>query len=341
MNRLYLPFIITLIFLFIISCNKEQVIFKEIEFQISEHILPDYFVISIDFDSKGNAWIGTFKQGMIKYNDGQTTIYNSENSLIPDSAVIRDIKVDNYDNIWLGTYGLIKFDGTTFDFFNTQNSPLLENIVWSIGIDKNNIIWLASCRFKQGGLMSFDGTTWKSYTPENSLLPANGVKDIVVDNNNNVWLAMSEIVNNACLVKIRNGEWTIYDDSALGFRPYYFGNLAIGRNNILIASLDYGLSSMWDITRPNIIHFDGYKCTIINPVDEYENSLGYVGVVNTDSEGNIWASIEGNVELAVFNGEKWYYNEPDCPFEGVFAIETDLQDRIWVGTGTGIYIIEK
>ena len=342
-NRLQLFQIIIAVLLIITGCEKEQIIFKKIDFEISKHILPEYFVKSIDFDSKENAWIGTFKQGLIKYDGKSSTIFNSKNSIIPDSAVIWDLKVDNYDNIWLGTtYGLIRYDGENFKLYNTSNSPILEDVVWSIGIDQKNIIWFASCRFEQGGLMTLDGTKWESYTPENSILPANSIKDIVIDNNNIVWLAMSEIVNNACFVKINNGNWNIYDNSDLGFRPYYFGNLAIGKNNMLIASIDYGLSSAGPRS-PYLIQYDGFNWEINDPVDENGVPLGEIKALNTDLEGNIWVSFWSfnDVKLAVYNGQKWYYSEPGCPIESGFTIEPDFEDNIWIGTGHGIYIVKK
>jgi len=342
MNR-FISAIFVLLCLYSIGCDKEQLIFDEILFNTTEHILSDYFVKAIDFDSEGNAWIGTFKQGLIKYDGVSATVFNSKNSNLPDSLVIWDLKVDHDDNIWLGTNGLIKFDGVSFEVYNTSNSPILEDIVWSIGIDKHNVLWLASCRFREGGLMSFDGKNWKSYIPENSPLPYNSILDIVLDNNNNIWLAMSETVGGACLVKIENGYWTIFTDSDLGFQPYYFGDIAVGRNNVIVLSIDYSLSSSWDIARPNIILFDGKKCIINNPVDEQGNSLGYVGVMNTDSKGNIWVSMSpGYAKIAVYNGQKWYYDGyQDISFEGVFAIENDPLDQIWIGTGKGIYIIEQ
>lgn len=339
----FILIITILLFLLNFGCEKEQLIFDEINFDSTVFILPDYFIKAIDFDSKGNAWIGTFKQGLIKYDGVSATVFDSKNSNLPDSLVIWDLKVDHNDNIWLGTNGLIKFDGVSFEVYNTSNSPLLEDIVWSIGIDKNNVLWLASCRFRKGGLMSFDGNKWKSYTPENSPLPDNSIQDIVIDNDNNVWLAMSETVGGACLVKIRNGYWTIFTSSDLGFQPYYFGDIAVGRKNSIVVSIDYMLSSLFDITRPNIIQFDGKKCIINNPVDEQGNPLGYVRVMNTDSKGNIWASIwMGAVKIAVYNGQKWYYESfQDISFESIFVIESDPMDQIWIGTGKGIYIIKQ
>jgi len=119
--------------------------------------------------------------------------------------------------------------------------------------------------------------------------------------------------------------------------------IASGKNNIIIASIDYGLSSTMDISRPNIIQFNGNQCIINNPVDEQGNSLGYVGVMNTDSRGNIWASIWMSQEtIAVYNGQKWFYdNDINGLIESIFAIESDPLDRIWLGTGKGIYIIEQ
>ena len=49
--------------------------------------INDYWIYSIAFDSKGTAWLGTFKQGLIKYNpDGTGLVYNSTNTILPDEV---------------------------------------------------------------------------------------------------------------------------------------------------------------------------------------------------------------------------------------------------------------
>jgi ligand-binding sensor domain-containing protein len=336
MNRFMLAVIV---FLCLLStgCEKEQLIFDEITFDTLACILPDYLVKAIDFDSKGNAWIGTSRQGLIKYDGKSVIVYNSENSILPEDPIIWDLKVDHDDNIWIGTEGLVKFDGEFFQIFNTGNSPLLEDFVSIIAVDQNNIVWLASCRHREGGLMSYNGKTWKSYTPENSPLPDNLIQDIVIDKYNNVWLAV-----NRCLIKISRGKWTIYDESKLGFQPYHFGHLAIGRYNLIIASIDYSLSSSGHFSGPHIIQFNGEKCIINNPVDEQGNSLGYVEVMNTDSRGNIWASVGiGKFRISAYNGQSWHYKDIDTLWIPVHTITSDPYNRIWIGTSTGIYIIEQ
>ena len=209
------------LFLFIVisfqSCEKYGNSSTFVNTDFNRKILDGYFVKSIAFDKLGNAWIGTFKQGLIKYSSTGTVVYNSSNSVIPDSAVIQDIAVDSKNNIWIGCEGLIKYDGNSFTFFNTKNTPMPEDLVGSVAVDSKDNIWFTSCRFRQGGIVKYDGLNWTVYTPDNSALPANFVGSIAVDKNDNVWLALSEIVNNASLVKISNNSWTTYTGNDLGF----------------------------------------------------------------------------------------------------------------------------
>ncbi len=334
------------LFLFIsFSCEKNTTSpdYDDVSLNITEHILSGYFVTSIAFDNNGTAWIGTFRQGLIQY-DGSATFYTAKNSALLDSMVISDVAVDKKDNIWLGSdAGLIKYDRKNFIVYNTANSPLAENVVWSIAVDDDNILWFASCRFRQGGLMKFDGLNWTLFTPDNSKLPTHSVRDVIVDRLNNKWIAMSETVNNGYIIKITGNNWTLFDKKDIGFIPYSFGNLAIDYKNNIYASLDYGLSSYWDMTRPNIIRFDGKNWTIYNPVNEKGESLGYVGKINTDLSGNIWAALSGmkDLVLAVYNGKKWIYNDTSFPIEWISEIAVDRNNIVWLGTGNGVYLIQQ
>jgi len=328
------------------SCEKENVdkIFKEASFKLDEKILEGYFVTAINFDSKGTAWIGTFNQGLLRYYNGQVTIFNKDNSPL-DSSFIYDIAIDKNDNVWIGTNGLIKYDGKTFKKYDSTNSIMPENFVRSLAIDKNNAIWFSSSRFKQGGLVKFDGNRWQLFTPENSKLPCNLIMDIVIDSDNTKWIAMGgSTVNEVSMVKITNNGWTLISDKQFGFDPYYWGDLAVNNDNSVIATLNYGLSSTWDITRPNIAICQGNTWKINNPSDSFGNSLGYVSTICCDSNGFIWAALESNPEfkkLAIFDGNKWCVNNDELETGGIFVMKADNKNRIWLGTGSGIQIIES
>ncbi len=95
--------ILLIIATFLVSCEKSSDSQRKKaipDTNFNQKILNGYFVTSIAFDSKGNAWIGTFKQGLIKYNSKETIVYNPSNSLIPANSVMWDIAIDKNDKIF-------------------------------------------------------------------------------------------------------------------------------------------------------------------------------------------------------------------------------------------------
>ena len=298
-------------------------------------ILEGYFVTSMAFDSKGNAWIGTFKQGLIKYNPQETVVYDSTNSLLQSNLVIWDIAVDSKDNVWIGCDGIIKYDGNKFTQYNTSNSPIPEDFVSSIAIDSKDNVWFTSCRFKEGGFVKFDGTSWKIYTPDNSDLPVNSVKSIAIDNYDNVWLALSEIVNNTYLIKISGTSWSTYTSEDLGFVPYYFGNIDINSQNKICGAIDYSYSSLWVNPGPQVFVFDGHKTEQLRI-----NDMVRIKSLTVDNEDNLWCAISSGYAsgYAVYNGELWIVDDSTYRESSVFTIKQANDKRIWLGTGDGIYI---
>ena len=61
-------------------CKSDLTSPPKFSFQITDFFLQGYFTTSILFDSQGTAWIGTYKQRLIKYH-GEATFYKPANSL--------------------------------------------------------------------------------------------------------------------------------------------------------------------------------------------------------------------------------------------------------------------
>jgi ligand-binding sensor domain-containing protein len=301
--------------------------------KFNQKILDGYFVTSIAFDSKGNAWIGTFKQGLIMYNSRETIVYNSTNSIIPDNIVIWDIAVDTRDNIWMGCDGLLKFDGTDFILYNSANTPMPEDFVYSLAIDSRDNIWFTSCRFQEGGIVKYNGTGWDVFTPDNSDLPVNMVNSIAIDKRDNVWLALGEKVNQIYFAKISGNNWTTYTEKDIGFSPYSIGNIEINSNNELCASVDYSLSSTWFNSGPQVFVFNGSKSTQLK--FDSETKIKHITV---DNEDNIWCNTYSG--YAVYNWDKWVVDDSIFKDIGSFTIAQSPENRIWIGTGNGIYLNE-
>lgn len=324
------PLMATLALLVLSACEKTTLSDKP-DTGFENRILDEYFVNSMAFDLAGNAWIGTFKQGLIKYSPSETIVYNSSNSIISDDWVIRDIEIDRRGNVWLATEGLVKYDGKEFIHYNTGNSDIPEDIVWEIEIDSGGNLWMSSGRFNSGGLARFNGSQWKVYTPENSPLPANHIQGIAIDAHDNVWLAVADYVEKTYLAKISGEQWSFVSDDDLGFTPYYFGNIRVNRRNQVCGSIDYSLSSRWDNERTQVFIYKG-DTTEQFIIDSIHN----VRSLYIDNQDNIWCIAYGG--YAVYDGSEWFSDQTTFRESSVFAIEQARDGKIWIGTGEGIYI---
>lgn len=308
---------------------------------LSEHILNNYFVTTIAFDSQGTAWVGTFEQGLIKY-DGSISIYDKTNSALPEGMIIWDIAIDRGDNVWLASNkGLIKYDHFRFNLFNKKNSPMVvTDNVFTLAVTDDNIVWFSSCIFREGGIMNYDGVNWNTFTPQNSLLPGSLINDIAIDRQNNKWMTVNEGVTNCSIVRISGSYFHVFGEKEIGFKPYYFGHIVSGLDNRIYANIDYTLSSSMNTNRPNIITYDGNGWKEIKTVDSNGNSLGLVDEIAVDLSGNLWAATSKK-GLAVYNGNQWLYDvEMFSIRSGIFDIAVDHHNNIWVASGEGVYIIK-
>jgi ligand-binding sensor domain-containing protein len=323
-----IPFALALLFL--VSCEKTPVN-VEPDTRFDNRILDEYFVTSMDFDGGGSAWIGTFKQGLIKYSSTETTVYNSSNSILSDDWVIRDIEIDRKGNVWMAADGLLKFDGEEFTLYNTENSDIPEDIVWDIEVDSKDNIWFSSCRSKQGGLVMYDGLQWTVYTPENSHLPENLIHGIAIDSYDNVWIAAANYVDHTYLASLSNNQWKFVTEEDLGFAPYYIGNIGVNSKNEVCAAIDYSLSSFWTTDRPQVFIYKGDSTEQLK-----HDSIHNVRSLTVDNQDNIWCITPWG--YAMYDGSEWHIDHSNFREHSVFAIEQAPDNKIWIGTGKGIHI---
>lgn len=147
------------------------------------------------FDSQGRLWCGAFGQkrignGLIMYDGQKWFNYKTANSGLP-SDFVGSIAIDNNDVVWLNCrdrdypevemygYGLTSFDGNKWTTYDTSNSDICSNHIFSIAVDSDNTKWLATAG--DIGIMSFDGKNWELYSVDNSGIALNSVTDITID----------------------------------------------------------------------------------------------------------------------------------------------------------------
>ena len=263
----------------------------------------------LDMDLEGNLWIAG-RNGLARYDGNNITIW--DDSKLEDISIqngsILSMNIDNEDNIWIGTmkYGIVKFDGSQFTNYNSQNSGLPQSVtaatagIKSIDFDKSHNVWI-SCT--ENGIVKFDGNDWTVYNKDNSELPTNSVNELKVDKTGNIW-----VCTNLGLAKYDNQNWTIFNKENTGFPSDKFSKISIDNSNNIWVNFgkDFGVDY-------GIIKFDGVDYTIYNKsnsglksntilailIDSYDNkwlsvidNLGYNGVNVFKEDGVILTSVE-------------------------------------------------
>ena len=121
---------------------------------IQEYQRPFYDVKSIIEDNKGQVWIGTWAQGLLRYDPHKNQYYQYKD--INASGSAHTLFQDSHNNLWIGTWrhGLAKLenpydmDNHTFKYFTHKSDDpqsLCDNIVYTISQDPNSgKLWIGS-----------------------------------------------------------------------------------------------------------------------------------------------------------------------------------------------------
>lgn len=85
-----------------------------------------------------------------------------------------DLDLDSRGNLCLASLrGLIKFDGQNRTIFDSSNSDLPQNNLYSVEIDKEYNIWIGyDSDGNSYSLAIFNGRDWKDYNHNNSIFDA-------------------------------------------------------------------------------------------------------------------------------------------------------------------------
>jgi ligand-binding sensor domain-containing protein len=152
---------------------------------------------------------------------------------MPDDEVLA-LAIDGGD-IWIGTWGLMKFDGTNWTEYNESNSPLPYNRIYSLAVDGSGNIWIGTYG---GGLAEFDGANWEIYARWNSGVPNDWINIIAVDDTN-VWIGTW-----GGLAVFDRSNWTSYRTSNSGLPDDWVLAVAIdGSDNIWSGTWMGGLAA--------------------------------------------------------------------------------------------------
>lgn len=150
--------------------------------------LKSNIIQSLEKDTAGNLWIGTYGGGINLLSNGKFLDIDKENKL--RGKIIFSIQQANTD-MWLATYdaGVARFSlkDSTFTYMD-ESDGLSNNHIRSICSDSWGNIWLGT---SGGGVSKFYGQQFVHFGKTQGL-PAGAVYSIAEDSEGNVWFGASD-----------------------------------------------------------------------------------------------------------------------------------------------------
>ncbi|MBA6301858.1 diguanylate cyclase [Colwellia sp. MB02u-14] len=225
---------------------KFNLITKEVELITYPKSDPNYKEFrelrALNMDQFGSLWIGTYKNGVYRYNPSTKKFTHIDSSSGLSHPEVLEIFKDNQQNMWVGTgNGVNLWDEANQHFISFQSNKnkadsLLGNIVQDVHQDRNGKIWIAT--HKGLNLYLPDTKTFKHFSRKNGL-PTSLIRAIEDDKNGQLWLTTNKGISrlNPLL-----GDVTNFDsyDGLLGMN-YYPNSLVKCRNDTLFTSSQRGI----------------------------------------------------------------------------------------------------
>jgi ligand-binding sensor domain-containing protein len=126
----------------------------------------DYEITDVAMAQDGSVWAGTNGGGLARINENGIRYYNSVNSGLPRDYV-SEVEIAPDGKVWFTSCafnigGLGIYDGRKFEFLTPENSPLNQNIIFSLDINSDGVVYLAtSGKVGRTNIYRITGRRWE------------------------------------------------------------------------------------------------------------------------------------------------------------------------------------
>ncbi len=295
------------------------------KFDTSNSPLSSNFINVIAVDQQGLKWIGTYGNGVYRFDGTTWTRFDSSNSSIADLTLF-SINVAPDDSKWFATNngGIARFDNTNWSVINKNNSQFPDNGSMSVAFDIDQAVWFTT---GGAGAARLKDSTWTIYSPSNSGIPSVNSGQVHIDSQGFKWFTTTN-----GLARFDNTTWTVYNTSNSGVPVNYLFPLTVAPDGTLWMSGN---------EQGGAIHFDGSTWTVYNPSNSPLPSVD-VRDIAIDRFGTKWFAM-GNGNVVQFDGTHWtIFNGSNSTLSGatVYKIAQD-HDNLWFATQNGVVVLER
>ncbi len=309
---------------------------------------------ALEANKSGNVWIGTYSDGLIKYNlkTKHSTFYKSTGSgrTLINNNITSLLLYD--ENLWICTEaGLSILQTKTGKFINySHNLSNLKGISNSllrvITKGNSNLIWIGTVG---GGINKINlnkkfNQIIHNPVEENSL-SHNMIRAIEEDSKGDIWIGtMGSGINR--FRKSENKYQRINSANSLLTEDVVTSILEDSKNNLWVGTWGGGLNKFRfkNIGKNNVI--ESHKFFINNPNNNNSISSNIIQDIFEDSKGNLWIGTEDGLDKLELqsNSQKFkhYKNSPqnknslsDNRIQSRCLIE-DRFGYLWIGTWQGL-----
>ena len=324
----------------------------------------DHSVNGMAGDRSGNIWIGTDRNGLIRFNVNthemetmQPRSIINNHQLQQDVVGIQSLYIDDSDLLWVGTEKSgVAYYGSNIYKFQSE----LKGDITAMAEDANGNIWYGT---SDRGIIGYEGSlashkvTCMTTTPDGSLWVGskqngltrikNGVSHVFTSKSDSAKTLIDDHINALCTDKTgnlwiaTNGGLQVYNPKMNTFSSYTRENGMLNTNNV--TSLFYGKNN-------NLLIGTGEGLVILNLSTREKAVLtgnttnlktftnNYITQIYEDSRGLIWIGTrEGINILNPVNDDLSYVTETDglCN-NSICGIAEDRNRSLWITTSNGI-----
>ncbi len=267
--------------------------------------IPGEAVRFSKFDPQGKLWVsarwpfwGEGGVGIYNFDTQLWTTHSNLDTPVPGEYIL-DIEFAANNVVWIATdQGLVKKDGDTWTIYNTDNAPLLHNVIRNIDIDSTGHIWINNSRTGDNvaALFEFDGVSeWQQYTVGQELPwdpPWNSLGGLLVDANDHVWVGNNTLNG---VAEYDGNTWVLHGANTTRYQSI----IEDGDNNLWLLPGISGGNTFYKFNGNTFTPFNSNNTPFVNTTlsslafDEEDGSL-YVAnwagqVIKTTNAGASWS----------------------------------------------------